>query len=105
MEVVTGLWDSFEDDAFIFDKVSGRYFDPSKLHMLNHQGEFFSVKGPLNLARPPQGYPVIVQAGASHDGQDFAAKWAEVVFTAHQTLEQAQKFYKTMQHPQNIVIE
>ena len=96
MEVVTGLWDSFEDDAFIFDKVSGRYFDPSKLHMLNHQGEFFSVKGPLNLARPPQGYPVIVQAGASHDGQDFAAKWAEVVFTAHQTLEQAQKFYKTM---------
>ncbi|WP_054950384.1 LLM class flavin-dependent oxidoreductase [Numidum massiliense] len=96
MEVVTGLWDSWEDDAFLYNKQSGRYFDPKKLHILNHKGEFFSVRGPLNVARPPQGYPVIVQAGASKDGQDFAARWAEVVFTAHQTLEQAQTFYSNM---------
>jgi alkanesulfonate monooxygenase len=96
MAVVTGLWDSWEDDAFLLDKESGRYFDPAKLHILNHRGEFFSVRGPLNVARPPQGYPVIVQAGASDDGQDFAAQWAEVVFTAHQTLEQAQAFYRGM---------
>ncbi|MCA0350595.1 MAG: LLM class flavin-dependent oxidoreductase [Chloroflexi bacterium] len=94
MDVVTGLWDSWEDDAFIFDKATGRYFEPQKLHMLHHHGEFFQVRGPLNLARSPQGYPVIVQAGSSEDGQDFAAQWAEVIFTAHQTLEQAQTFYR-----------
>ncbi len=96
MEVVTGLWDSWEDDAFLYDKDSGRYFDPSKLHMLNHKGEFFAVRGPLNVARPLQGYPVLVQAGASEDGQNFAAQWGEVIFTAHQTLEQAQTFYRAM---------
>jgi FMN-dependent oxidoreductase (nitrilotriacetate monooxygenase family) len=96
MEVVTGLWDSWEDDAFLFDKESGRYFDPAKLHILHHKGEHFSVRGPLNLARAPQGYPVLVQAGSSADGQDFAAQWAEVVFTAHQTLPQAQAFYRGM---------
>lgn len=96
MQVVTGLWDSWEDDAFLYDKESGRYFDPEKLHILNHNGEFFSVRGPLNVARPPQGYPVIVQAGSSPDGRDFAAKWAEVIFTAHQSLEQAQTFYRSM---------
>lgn len=96
MEVVTGLWDSFEDDAFLFDKKSGRYFDAEKLHILNHEGDHFSVRGPLNLARPPQGYPVLVQAGSSEDGRDFAAKWAEVIFTAHQTLGDAQAFYKSI---------
>lgn len=93
MEVVTGLWDSWEDDAFVYDKESGRYFDPDKLHILDHRGEFFSVRGPLNVARPPQGYPVLLQAGSSGDGQDFAARWGEVIFTAQQTLEQARAFY------------
>ncbi|HYF65542.1 MAG TPA: LLM class flavin-dependent oxidoreductase [Herpetosiphonaceae bacterium] len=96
MAVVTGLWDSWDDTAFLFDQASGRYFDPAKLHILNHHGEFFAVRGPLNVARPPQGYPVIIQAGASEDGQDFAARWAEVIFTAHQTLEQAQTFYRSI---------
>jgi FMN-dependent oxidoreductase (nitrilotriacetate monooxygenase family) len=96
MQIVTGLWDSFEDDAFIYDKEGGRSFRPEQIHFLEHKGEFFSVRGPLNVARPVQGYPVIVQAGSSDDGQDFAAKWAEVVFTVAQTLEQAQKFYQGM---------
>jgi N-acetyl-S-(2-succino)cysteine monooxygenase len=96
VQVVTGLWDSWDDDAFIYDKQSGRYFDPQKLHILNHKSEFFAVQGPLNVARPPQGYPVLVQAGSSGDGQDFAAQWAEVIFTAQQTLEQAQTFYNGM---------
>ncbi|MEU7583139.1 LLM class flavin-dependent oxidoreductase [Streptomyces sp. NPDC041068] len=94
MEVVTGLWDSWEDDAFRYDKESGRFFDPDKLHILGHRGEHFSVRGPLNVARPPQGHPVIVQAGSSPDGQDFAARWAEVVFTVQQTLDQAQDYYR-----------
>lgn len=96
MRVVTGLWDSWEDDAFLYDKAESRYFDPAKLHILRHQGEFFAVRGPLNVARPPQGYPVLVQAGSSEDGQDFAAQWAEVIFTAQQTLAQAQAFYASM---------
>ncbi len=93
LQVVTGLWDSWDDDAFIRDKKTGLYFEPEKLHVLNHKGKHFSVQGPLNVARPPQGYPVIVQAGASEDGQDFAAQTAEVIFTAQQTLEEAQTFY------------
>ena len=93
LQVVTGLWDSWDDDAFIRDKETGLYFEPDRLHVLNHKGKHFSVHGPLNVARPPQGYPVIVQAGASEDGQDFAAQTAEVIFTAQQTLEEAQAFY------------
>lgn len=96
IKVVTGLWDSWEDDAFLYDKKSGRFFDPKKLHTLHHKGEFFSVRGPLNVARPPQGYPVIVQAGSSEDGKDFAAQWAEVIFTAQKTLEEAQSFYRSI---------
>jgi N-acetyl-S-(2-succino)cysteine monooxygenase len=96
MQVVTGLWDSWEDDAFLYDKEAGRYFDPDKLHVLNHVGDFFKVQGPLNVARSPQGYPVIVQAGSSADGQDFAASVAEVMFTAQQTLPQAQALYRSM---------
>ncbi len=96
MDVVTGLWDSWEDDAFLYDKDAGRFFDPGKLHVLRHQGERFSVRGPLNVARPPQGYPVLIQAGASPDGQDFAGQWAEVVFTASQTLNEAAALYATM---------
>ncbi|GHO84056.1 LLM class flavin-dependent oxidoreductase [Dictyobacter formicarum] len=93
LQVTIGLWDSWDDDAFIRDKESGIYVYPEKVHVLNHKGKHFSVRGPLNVARPPQGYPVIVQAGASEDGQDFAASTAEVIFTAQQTLEEAQAFY------------
>ncbi|MFR0352427.1 LLM class flavin-dependent oxidoreductase [Streptomyces sediminimaris] len=96
MEVVTGLWDSWEDDAFLYDKESGRFFDPGKLHVLGHEGEHFRVRGPLNVARPPQGYPVIVQAGSSPDGQDFAARWAEVVFTAAPDVDRARAFYRSI---------
>jgi FMN-dependent oxidoreductase (nitrilotriacetate monooxygenase family) len=92
-QVVTGLWDSWEDDAFPRDKQSGRYFDPAKLHVLNHHGQHFSVKGPLNVPRAPQGHPVLIQAGSSQEGMQLAAEIAEVVFTAQQTLVGAQDFY------------
>jgi FMN-dependent oxidoreductase (nitrilotriacetate monooxygenase family) len=92
-DVVTGLWDSWADDAFIRDQESGLFFDPGKLHVLNHKGEFLSVRGPLNIARPVQGWPVIVQAGASEAGRQLAAETAEVVFTAVSTLPEGQRFY------------
>ncbi|WPN45231.1 LLM class flavin-dependent oxidoreductase [Pseudomonas sp. P8_241] len=92
-QVVTGLWDSWDDDAFIRDKTSGAYYDPAKLHVLDHVGEHFRVKGPLNVARSPQGHPVIVQAGSSEAGRDLAAQTAEVVFTAQTSLANAQAFY------------
>ena len=91
--VVKGLWDSWDEDAFVRDKASGRYFDPERLHVLAHKGEHFSVRGPLNVPRPPQGHPVIVQAGSSDVGKDLAAEIGEVVFTAHQTLGNARRFY------------
>ena len=93
-DVVTGLWDSFADDAFIRDAESGIYFDPDKMHVLDHKGEFLDVRGPLNVARPVQGWPVIVQAGASDPGRQLAAETAEVVFTAQSTLAAGQRFYK-----------
>ncbi len=92
-DVVTGLWDSWADDAFIRDVEAGIYFDPDKLHVLNHQGPLFSVRGPLNVARPVQGWPVIVQAGASEAGRQLAAETAEVVFAGHNNLADAQRFY------------
>lgn len=92
-QVVTGLWDSWQDDAFTRDKASGQYYDPAKLHVLNHSGEHFKVKGPLNVARSPQGRPVIVQAGSSETGRELAAQTAEVVFTAQTSLANAQAFY------------
>jgi len=92
-EIVQGLWDSWEDDAFIRDQASGVYFDPEKMHALNHRGRHFSVRGPLNVARSPQGRPVLVQAGASDTGRDVAARIAELVFTAQTTFEQAREFY------------
>ena len=91
--VVQGLWESWDEDAFVRDKASGVFFDPAKLHKLNHAGEHFSVRGPLNVARSPQGRPVLVQAGASDTGRDVAARLAEVVFTAQTTFEQAREFY------------
>lgn len=92
-QVVTGLWDSWADDAFTRDKASGEYYDPARLHVLDHQGEHFRVKGPLNVARSPQGQPVVVQAGSSEVGRDLAAQTAEVVFTAQTSLASAQVFY------------
>ncbi|HEY0291133.1 MAG TPA: LLM class flavin-dependent oxidoreductase [Hansschlegelia sp.] len=92
-DVVLGLWDSFEDDAFLRDRVSGKYYDPGKLHQLNHHGEHFQVRGPLNAPRPPQGRPVVIQAGSSEPGKELAARTAEVIFTAQQTLEEATSFY------------
>ncbi len=92
-EVVIGLWDSWEDDAFVRDKESGRFFEPGKLHVLNHKGAHFAVRGPLNVARSPQGRPVIVQAGSSEAGKELAAETAEVIFTAQQTLAEAKAFY------------
>ncbi|MBL8675746.1 MAG: LLM class flavin-dependent oxidoreductase [Rhodospirillales bacterium] len=79
-DVVTGLWDSWADDAFIRDVEAGIYFDPAKMRVLNHKGKYYSVRGPLNVARPVQGWPVIVQAGASEAGKQLAAETAEVVF-------------------------
>ena len=92
-EVVTGLWDSWADDAFVRDVDAGVYFDPDKLHVLDHRGEYFKVRGPLNVARPPQGWPVIVQAGASEAGRQLAAETAEVIFAAGGKVEAAQAFY------------
>jgi N-acetyl-S-(2-succino)cysteine monooxygenase len=91
--VVVGLWDSWDDDAFLRDKESGRFFVPEKLHRLDHKGEHFSVRGPLNVPRPPQGRPVIVQAGGSEDMIAVAAEFAEVIFCAPLNVEQAQTFY------------
>jgi FMN-dependent oxidoreductase (nitrilotriacetate monooxygenase family) len=92
-DVVSGLWDSFDEDAFLRDKASGRYFDPDKRHVLDHRGAFFNVRGPLNVARSPQGHPVTVQAGSSEAGKELAARTAEVIFTAQQTLDDAVAFY------------
>ena len=89
VDVVEGLWDSYADDAVIRDKASGIYFDRNGRRTLDHDGEHFRVAGPLNIARPPQGWPVIFQAGASETGRAFAARYGEVIFTAPRTLEQA----------------
>ncbi|HEX4572423.1 MAG TPA: LLM class flavin-dependent oxidoreductase [Dongiaceae bacterium] len=92
-DVVTGLWDSWADDAFIRDVESGVYFDPAKLHVLNHKGTYLSVRGPLNIARPIQGWPVIVQAGSSEDGRQIAAETAEAVFCAPSSLADGKRLY------------
>ncbi|VTU12831.1 Nitrilotriacetate monooxygenase component A [Variovorax sp. SRS16] len=94
VEVVKKLWDSWEDDAFIRDRASGRYFEPSKLHVAHHAQEHFNVRGPLNISRAPQGYPVIAQAGASEDGRELAAHSAEIVFTPLHSLDKAKAFYQ-----------
>lgn len=94
LQVARGLWDSWEDDAFVRDKESGVFFDPAKMHTLNHKGEFFSVQGPLNIARSKQGQPVIFQAGASEDGRAFASRVADAIFAGHETIEEAQAYYQ-----------
>ena len=94
VDVVKGLWDSYDDDAFIMDRAQARYFVPEKLHLLRHKGEHFSVRGPLNMRRPPQGHPVLFQASASEAGKEMAARTAEGMFTPLLSLPQAQAFYK-----------
>ncbi|MFG3620064.1 LLM class flavin-dependent oxidoreductase [Nocardia sp. NPDC047654] len=93
VEVATKLWDSWDDDAIVADKALGIHTDASKVRKIGHHGEFFKVDGPLNVPRSPQGYPVLVQAGSSEDGKNFAARYAEAVFTAQQTLEDGKAFY------------
>lgn len=96
VEVCVGLWDSWEDAAFVRDRESGIFADLDKLHTLNHVGEYVRVKGPLNVPRMPQGYPVLVQAGQSDAGKSFAAKWAEVMFTTPLLIERARELYVEM---------
>ncbi|KAB0681484.1 LLM class flavin-dependent oxidoreductase [Aureimonas leprariae] len=93
-DVVTGLWDSFADDAFPRDAGTGTYLDPDRMRALDHRGEFYKVRGPLNIARPVQGWPVIVQAGASEAGRQLAAETAEVIFAAPGNLEDGQSFFR-----------
>jgi FMN-dependent oxidoreductase (nitrilotriacetate monooxygenase family) len=93
LSVAKALWDSWEAGAVIADKATGRYADTAKLHRVDHAGEWFRVAGPLNVARPPQGHPLLVQAGSSDDGKAFAARHAEAIFTAHQTYDRAADFY------------
>lgn len=94
IEVTQKLWDSWEDDAFLYEKDNGQFFDPNKFHEPKHTGQFFDVQGALNIPRPPQGYPVIVQAGQSESGRELASKYAELIFTAQQNLNDAQAFYR-----------
>lgn len=93
LAVAKALWDSWEAEALVADKTTGRYADPALIHEIRHRGRHFTVAGPLNVERPPQGYPLLVQAGSSEDGKDFAARHAEAIFTAHQTYERASEFY------------
>ncbi|MBM2657300.1 LLM class flavin-dependent oxidoreductase [Staphylococcus pseudoxylosus] len=96
IQVVQGLWDSYEDDAFKFDTEKGEYLDKNKMHTLDYKGEYFQVKGPLNASRSEQGQPVIFQAGASPKGQDYAAKYADAVFTLGESKESAQRNYESI---------
>ncbi len=93
IEVAKKLWDSWDDDAFIVDRGSGLYIDADKVHAVNHEGAFFKVAGPMTTGRPPQGHPVIVQAGSSEEGLNLAARTAEAVFTSHPSLPSAKAFY------------
>ena len=93
VEVVKGLWDSWEEDAFPLDKRSGQFFDEAKMHILDHKGTFFSVRGPLNVGCLPQVHPIVVQAGASEQGRELAAATADLIYAVHPSLEVAQAFY------------
>jgi FMN-dependent oxidoreductase (nitrilotriacetate monooxygenase family) len=96
VEVSIRLWDSWEDGAEIGDKAAGQYADPDRIHPVGYEGRFFRVRGPLNVPRSPQGRPLLVQAGSSADGREFAARYAEAIFTAQQTLQEGQQFYADM---------
>lgn len=92
LEVTTRLWDSWDDDTIVSDKESGVFGRPESVEAVDHEGTYFRVQGPLSVPRPPQGYPVIIQAGASESGRDFAARWADVIFCSHESLESAVAF-------------
>ena len=94
LEVATGLWDTWEDDALVLDRASGYFADPDKVHELNYEGKWFSARGPLTVPRSPQGRPVLLQAGSSGRGRDFAARWAELIFTGDPDMAIAQAHYK-----------
>ena len=94
LEVTKGLWDSWEDDAFIRDKGSGQFFDPDKMHRVDYRGEFYSVQGPLTISRSRQGRPLLIQAGSSEAGKEFASRHADAVFTGQATMEEAVNFYQ-----------
>jgi len=94
LEATTGLWDTWEDDALVLDRASGTFADPDKVHELNYEGDWFSVRGPLTVPRCPQGRPVLLQAGSSGRGQEFAAKWAELIFTGDPGIDVARSHYK-----------
>jgi FMN-dependent oxidoreductase (nitrilotriacetate monooxygenase family) len=94
LTVAKALWDSWEREAVRADKASGHYAYPARLHAIDHAGNHFKVAGPLNVERPPQGHPLLVQAGSSDDGKNFAARHAEAIFTAHQTYDRAADFYR-----------
>ncbi|HEX8593422.1 MAG TPA: LLM class flavin-dependent oxidoreductase [Pseudomonas sp.] len=96
VSVVKGLWDSWEDDAFARNKQTGEFFTPGKLHALNHKGEFFSVKGPLNISRSRQGQPLIFQAGTSEDGRNFAAEYADAIFVHAESIEESRAYYQDL---------
>src|SRR5699024_5838324 len=98
VDVVKGLWDSWEDDAFRYDKKQGEFYDEKKVHEIAYAGDYFQVKGPLNIARSKQGQPVIFQAGASKPGQRLAARTAEVIFSSWDDIEQAKKYYRTLKN-------
>jgi FMN-dependent oxidoreductase (nitrilotriacetate monooxygenase family) len=94
LQATTGLWDTWEDDALVLDRVNGYFADPDKVHELNHEGAWFSVRGPLTVPRSPQGRPVLLQAGSSGRGRDFAARWAELIFSGDPDIDIARAHYK-----------
>src|SRR6187397_2958093 len=98
MEVVLGHWDSWEDGALVIDKKNGRFADPAKVKRLDHKGEFFKSRGPFTVPRSSQGYPVVIQAGASGRGQRFAGRWGEVIFTAARNLANAKIGYAAVKN-------
>ena len=112
LDVSTKLWDSWDDDAIVADKDAGVHARRDRVRGINHRGRFFRVDGPLNVPRSPQAYPLLVQAGSSEDGKEFAAKWAEAVFTAQPTLAESQAFYADLKRrvvaagrdPEHVVI-
>lgn len=96
LEATTQLWDSWDDNALIQDKDSGIFGHPDKVRSVDYKGQYVSTQGPLSVPRPPQGYPLLIQAGASPRGRDFAARWADVIFSSNESLESAVAFRQDM---------